>query len=149
MVDLFESNIPFVHYWAKRYHVADVDYDDLVQEGLIGLMEAVNKYDPDKGRFIDYAFPWIRGRMLDALEASVLIKLPSDVYKQVQRIRKSSIRLTQELLKTPTTEDIANDLQIPVDRVIQLIEFVRPIVSMDEDLTETASLSTFLIAEAL
>lgn len=110
MVDNFSDNIPFVHYWAQRYHVADVDYDDLVQEGMIGLMEASKKYDPQKGSFISYAFPWIRGHMLDALEDSLLIKLPGDVYKEAQKFRKTRNKLIQFFERDPTFMEVAEHL---------------------------------------
>lgn len=148
MADLLKENTPFIHYWANRYvNVSDVDYDDLVQEGLIGLQEAIEKYNPDRGKFIDYAFPWIKGRMLDAIEATSLIKLPENVYKRSQRLRKAKITLTQKLERNPTMQDVANYLGMDLQKVLDLDDLPTTITSMDTMISEESPLSYFISEE--
>jgi RNA polymerase sigma factor (sigma-70 family) len=75
--ELILSNQPLVFFIAKKYHIPGLPLKDLVQEGNIGLMKAVESFDPSKGRFGTYAFWWVRAQILKAIEESWLVHPPS------------------------------------------------------------------------
>src|SRR5688572_32235134 len=106
---LIESNMRLVINIAKSYRNRAIALEDLIQEGAIGLMQAAERFDPDKGfRFSTYATHWIRqaiGRAID--NKSKAIRLPAHVSQSLRRIERERLRLARELGYDPSTEQLA------------------------------------------
>ena len=106
---LIESNMRLVINIAKTYRNRAIPLEDLIQEGAIGLMQAAERFDPDKGfRFSTYATHWIRqaiGRAID--NKSKAIRLPAHVSQSLRRIEKERVRLARELGYEPCVDDRA------------------------------------------
>ena len=106
---LIESNMRLVINIAKSYRNRAIPLEDLIQEGAIGLMQAAERFDPDKGfRFSNYATHWIRqsfGRAID--NKSKAIRLPAHVSQSLRKIEKERARLYRELGHDPTPDQLA------------------------------------------
>src|SRR5688572_27330924 len=111
---LIESNMRLVINIAKTYRNRAIPLEDLIQEGAIGLMQAAERFDPDKGfRFSTYATHWIRqaiGRAID--NKSKAIRLPAHVSQSLRKIEKERLRLSRELGSDPTHDQLALALGI-------------------------------------
>lgn len=108
--ELIEGNLRFVISVAKQYNVSTVDFDDLVNEGNIGLQEAIERFDPDKGvRFISYAVWWIRRNIIMFLnENSRSVKLPLNRITDIFKVDEAKDILAQRLSREPTVAEIKN-----------------------------------------
>lgn len=109
---LIESNMRLVINIAKSYRNRSIPLEDLIQEGAIGLMQAAERFDPDKGyRFSTYATHWIRqaiGRAID--NKSKAIRLPAHVSQSLRKIERERLRLARELGKDPSLDQLATAL---------------------------------------
>ena len=87
---MIESNLRLVHAVARTYRGSDVPYTDLVQEGTVGLIRAVARFDHRRGlKFSTYAVWWIRRSMLDAIAASSMIRIPAKARQQLAAVRRN------------------------------------------------------------
>lgn len=130
---LITHNLKLVIYAAKNYEGYGVPLEDLIQEGIIGLMTAVEKFDPTRGfRFSTAAFPWIKQTILRFLsERRKIIRYPSHVAESLRKINKIKAELAQKLEREPTFEEISElmeDKYTP-DKIESLIYLTQPIVS--------------------
>jgi RNA polymerase sigma factor for flagellar operon FliA len=133
---LVMQSVPLVHYLLRRIGITPAqksDYEDLVHQGLIGLIDAVDHYDPAFGtRFSTYACARIRGRILDYIRASDW--MPRSARKRVRDIQKTVASLWNELQHEPTDQDIAERLGVNLETVQQgMVDASRAVISLDAE----------------
>lgn len=130
---LIQSNLRFVVNVAKKYQNQGLPLDDLINEGNIGLINAINKFDPDKGyHFISYAVWWIRQSILKAIcEKSRMIRLPLNRSNELLQIEKKKRELTSLKGIEPENEEIARELHLSKEIVNDLLNISRDLVSLD------------------
>lgn len=135
---LIESNLKLVVSVAKVYSRSGLPLPDLIQEGNIGLIKAVDSFDPEKGfRFSTYAVAWIRQAITRAIERhSRAIRVPSYVIQAIRKLHKASIEFASQWGKDPIVEDLVELMEKPYEKVVQLLEASEALLSLDEGIKE-------------
>ena len=130
---LIEANLRLVLYVARKYRGLGVDIMDLVQEGNLGLMHAVEKFDHTKGyMFSTYAIWWIRQYISRAIaNQATAIRLPLYKIEEINRLRRIRRRLAQSLKNEPTLDELAEQMDVDVERIIELLSTKPETVSLD------------------
>ncbi len=146
---LIKANLRFVVNVAKKYQNQGLPLADLISEGNIGLMNAIERFDVNKGyHFISYAVWWIRQAILKAIcEKSRMIRLPLNRANELVQIEKVRKELQTESSGTPEIEEIARQLNMDEDHVAELINISRDLVSLDTpvyDEKDSSLLSDFV-----
>lgn len=135
---LVRSNLRFVVSVAKQYQNQGLTLPDLIDEGNLGLIKAAEKFDETRGfKFISYAVWWIRQSIMQALaEQSRIVRLPLNQVGSLNKINKALTKFEQQNERRPSPDELAEQLDIPVDKVTETIKISGRHVSVDAPFVE-------------
>ena len=130
---LVNANLRFVVSVAKQYQNQGLSLPDLINEGNVGLIKAAEKFDETRGfKFISYAVWWIRQSILQALaEQARIVRLPLNQVGSLNKIQKAYSRFEQEFERRPSAEELAEELDMPIDKIAEVLRMQGRHVSMD------------------
>ncbi|PLX06552.1 MAG: RNA polymerase subunit sigma [Marinilabiliales bacterium] len=130
---LTRANLRFVVSVAKQYQNQGLSLPDLINEGNLGLIKAAEKFDETRGfKFISYAVWWIRQSILQALaEQSRIVRLPLNQVGSLNKINKAFSKFEQENERRPTSEELAKELDLPEEKVVDTLRVSGRHVSVD------------------
>ena len=135
---LTRANLRFVVSVAKQYQNQGLSLPDLINEGNLGLIKAAEKFDETRGfKFISYAVWWIRQSILQALaEQSRIVRLPLNQVGSLNKITKAFSKFEQEHERKPSPEELANELDIPVEKISDTLKVSGRHISVDAPFVE-------------
>jgi RNA polymerase primary sigma factor len=129
---MIESNLRLVVKISKRYVNRGLPFTDLIEEGNVGLIKAVERFRADKGcRFSTYATWWIRQSITRSIaDQARTIRIPVHMIETINKLMRAQKRLLQDFGREPTPEEVADDLQMPVERVRAVIKMAQQPISL-------------------
>lgn len=135
---LTKANLRFVVSVAKQYQNQGLSLPDLINEGNLGLIKAAKRFDETRGfKFISYAVWWIRQSILQALaEQSRIVRLPLNQVGSLNKIKKASSKLEQQYERTPSADEIADQLELPEHKIDAAMKISTRYVSMDAPISQ-------------
>jgi RNA polymerase primary sigma factor len=130
---LIEANMRLVFNIARSFRHTSLPFEDLVQEGAIGLIQAVERYDPSRGfRFSTYATHWIRQSISRAIDMKArAIRIPPYISEMVRKVQRVYAKLVGELGRVPTVDEVSEAVGIPSSRLLRLLFSQRDVVSLE------------------
>lgn len=143
---LVSANLRLVVSVAREYAGRGVPMLDLIQEGSLGLLAAAKKFDPELGfRFSTYATKWIRRGVLRCLsEQADVIRVPDHTAEKIRKVVKAQTALKQELGAEPSLDELSRYLELPSDKVAQLLQLAPQVSSLDAPAGEDSTLAMLL-----
>ena len=138
---MIKSNLRLVINFAKRYRNFDIPLMDLIEEGNMGLMKAVSKFNPKKGyRFSTYASWWIRQYISRALaNQGKIIRLPVYMVENILRYKKAVDELTYKFGRKPSRAEISKKMKVPIKKLDEISSIVTKIISLEAPIGEDGS----------
>ena len=139
---LVEANLRFVVSYAKRYRGLGLSFLDLIHEGTLGLIEAGKRFDPERNvKFISYAVWWVRQAIFHALsEHTRVFRLPQKLSGQISKVGNARQRLTTELNRSPTNEEVAEKTSLSLQEVEELLKVAGDDLSLSSTVGEDGTL---------
>ncbi len=136
---LVKANLRFVVSVAKQYQNQGLSLPDLINEGNLGLIKAAKKFDETRGfKFISYAVWWIRQSILQALaEQSRIVRLPLNQVGSINRVKKEFMKFEQQYERQPTEKELAEILDMPVEKIREAFDISGKHVSVDAPFQES------------
>lgn len=131
---LVQSNLSFVVKIASEYKNMGLPFEDLLNEGNIGLIEAAHHFDPSRGtKFITYAIWWIRKSILKALsQHSAMVRIPNYQLKKVRNVRNTERMLSRELGREADREEISKELRVTISKIDEILQMKMRELSLDD-----------------